>query len=448
MRYLARSLVQQITGPSTPRPVSCAARAIVPLLALACFLAGCGKKGPPLPPLLKLPQAPQDFTVARFGNDVGVRFTVPTQNTDGSKPANVARVEVYRFTGPSEASNDQILKFGTRVATVVAKAPRDPNQTTDPDEPEEPAELEDEGLDQGAVARVDDALGSSALQAVQLPKAKHEKEKRVAREPSDRPLISPPGNAPSTVYVAVGFNKSGRHGPFSPRVRIPLVSPPMAPSTPVVRYDEAAVTVTWTSESPVQLVQEPPAQGELPGRFIGFPTPRIGFHVYDVSPAAPSEPEAKVDVPTPEPHRLTQTPIASPEYRDSRMEWGTTRCYAVRTVESLSGMTLESEPSSPQCVMLKDTFPPAAVKKLTAVATEHAISLIWQPNSEKDLAGYLVWRGVAPAATLTQITPVPIPDTSFTDMVDQGTRYVYAVQAVDKAGNLGPMSDRVEEIAR
>jgi hypothetical protein len=414
-------------------------------VAVACLLSGCGKKGPPLPPLLKLPQAPADFAVVRFGDEVGVRFGVPTQNTDGSKPANVARVEVYRFTGPSDATNEQILKFGTRVATVVAKAPRDPNQTTEPDEPEEPPELEDEGLDQGAVARVRDAIGPSALAAVQLPKAK--REKPVAQQPSDRPLVGSVGSAPATVYVAVGFNKSGRHGPFSPRVRIPLVPPPMAPSTPTVRYDEMTVSVTWTSDTPVRLVQEPAAEGELPGRFFGFPTPAIGFHVYDVSPAGPGA-DAKSEARAPELIRLTKTPLASAAFQDSRIEWGATRCYAVRTVESLSGLTLESEASAPKCVVLKDTFPPAAPKKLTAVATEHAINLIWQPNTETDLAGYLVWRGVAPATNLDQITPVPIPDTSFTDMVSQGTRYVYAVQAVDKAGNSGPMSERVEETAR
>ena len=36
----------------------------------------------------------------------------------------------------------------------------------------------------------------------------------------------------------------------------------------------------------------------------------------------------------------------------------------------------------------------------------------------------------------------------FNDMVAAGTRYVYGVQAVDTAGNVGPVSNRVEETAR
>ena len=83
-----------------------------------------------------------------------------------------------------------------------------------------------------------------------------------------------------------------------------------------------------------------------------------------------------------------------------------------------------------------------------AVAGAGSISLIWEPHNEKDLAGYLVLRAVAPGDTLDALTPKPIPDARFTDDVKAGVRYVYAVQAVDKAGNVSPYSNRVEETAR
>ena len=57
-------------------------------------------------------------------------------------------------------------------------------------------------------------------------------------------------------------------------------------------------------------------------------------------------------------------------------------------------------------------------------------------------------RGIAPAETLERVTPAPIQDARFTDAVKPGVRYVYAVQAVDKAGNVGRASNRVEETAR
>ena len=43
---------------------------------------------------------------------------------------------------------------------------------------------------------------------------------------------------------------------------------------------------------------------------------------------------------------------------------------------------------------------------------------------------------------------VRIREARFSDQVKGGVAYVYAVEAVDKAGNVSPMSNRVEETAR
>ena len=53
-----------------------------------------------------------------------------------------------------------------------------------------------------------------------------------------------------------------------------------------------------------------------------------------------------------------------------------------------------------------------------------------------------------PGDHLEPLTPKPIPEARFTDEVKAGVQYVYAVQAVDKAGNVSPASNRVEETAR
>ena len=86
-------------------------------------------------------------------------------------------------------------------------------------------------------------------------------------------------------------------------------------------------------------------------------------------------------------------------------------------------------------------------KGLTAVPSEGTINLIWQPNDEKDLAGYIVLRGVEPDK-VEPITPTPIQDTTFKDTVAAGVRYSYVVKAVDTAGNASGPSNRVEETAR
>ena len=99
------------------------------------------------------------------------------------------------------------------------------------------------------------------------------------------------------------------------------------------------------------------------------------------------------------------------------------------------------------CVTPKDTFPPAAPKNLQGVQAEGVVNLIWDPNQEKDLAGYIVLRAVG-SEELTPVTPEPISGQQFTSPVPSGARVVFAVRAVDKVGNLSPLSNRFEETAR
>jgi hypothetical protein len=116
-------------------------------------------------------------------------------------------------------------------------------------------------------------------------------------------------------------------------------------------------------------------------------------------------------------------------------------------VESLDGIAVESEPSPPACRLFADIFPPAAPVGLTSVPSGGAINLIWDPNKEPDLAGYLVLRGDTPE-TLKAVTPEPIEESRFRDTVEPGRRYIYAVQAVDATGNISALSGTVEEFAR
>jgi hypothetical protein len=86
------------------------------------------------------------------------------------------------------------------------------------------------------------------------------------------------------------------------------------------------------------------------------------------------------------------------------------------------------------------------------VADEGGISLIWEPNGEPDLAGYLVLRGEASDATLQPLTPTTIVEPRFRDThTSSGKKYVYAVVAVDShlpVPNVSAESARVEETAR
>ena len=123
----------------------------------------------------------------------------------------------------------------------------------------------------------------------------------------------------------------------------------------------------------------------------------------------------------------------------------------MRSASSLDPAVIEGEASPPQCVTPRDQFAPAAPSGLAAVPTAGQISLIWDANTEKDLAGYLVLRGEGADGPLAAITPAPIKETSYRDItVKPGVRYVYAVVAVDTATppNTSPQSARVEDTAR
>ena len=403
---------------------------------MVILCVACGKKGPPLAPLVKLPVAPADLAAERRGNTVDLSFTVPSANTDGTRPANLSTADVYAMTAPvtvPPVSDASLLKYGTKVGSVEVKAPRDPNLTADADDPADEVDApEGPGLDQGAIARIEEPLTRDMLEPVDVPRDKNApaapKETR-----TDAPLLGPPTAVPVRTYAVFGTSARGRKGPLSKRVAVPLVPPPPPPPGATITYDETTITLTWPPAGAA--ASAPPLGDVLPSRVIGTTRPSIAYHVYDTTiPNAPV--------------RLTTTPLAEPKYTDGRIVWGEKRCYVVVAAEIVGGATIESEAPPATCETLVDTFPPAPPKEIKTIASQGAINLIWDPNSEKDLAGYIVLRGVEPAQTLEPVTPVPIVEPSFKDTVQPGIAYVYAVRAVDKAGNASEPSARVVETAR
>jgi len=104
------------------------------------------------------------------------------------------------------------------------------------------------------------------------------------------------------------------------------------------------------------------------------------------------------------------------------------------------------------CIVPADDTPPEAPSTPSITSSDGAITLIWAPNAEPDIAGYLVLRGEAGDATLTPVSDTVVTETRLTDRtVKPGVRYIYAVQAIDSRlprPNVSPESERVEETAR
>jgi hypothetical protein len=124
-----------------------------------------------------------------------------------------------------------------------------------------------------------------------------------------------------------------------------------------------------------------------------------------------------------------------PSYLDRDFEFGRAYSYEVGAMFKEGGTTAESEPSQPYLVVPRDVFPPARPTGLTGLYTNGAVELVWDANTEKDLAGYYVYRREnGEQSKRLNETPLPTPilrDTS----VQPGHTYFYQVTAVDLSNN-------------
>jgi fibronectin type 3 domain-containing protein len=100
-------------------------------------------------------------------------------------------------------------------------------------------------------------------------------------------------------------------------------------------------------------------------------------------------------------------------------------------------------------VLAKDTFAPAVPSGLVSIATEDFISISWDANLEKDLAGYRVWRKMEGKDKYISLTPLPIQGNAFNDTsVEKNNKYYYAITAQDKSGNESPKSESVSQATK
>src|SRR5207247_3481815 len=241
------------------------------------------------------------------------------------------------------------------------------------------------GLDQGARALIQEQL-TAALVA---PVAADKKNTRQSVPAVPRPLLGPSQTDNVRSYIAVGIARRERRGPLSTRVNVPLVPPPPPPAAVKVGYTETAITISWP---PASTITRSEAGNALPSKPIGWSPPAIAYNVYEVSDPSKGSGSDHASSASTE-TRLTKSPAADSTFADERIAWGAERCYVVRTVETIGDLTIESDAPPPACTKLVDTFPPAAPRNLKSVPGQASIDLIWDPNNERDLAGYIVLRG-------------------------------------------------------
>jgi hypothetical protein len=418
---------------------------------LACaLLSACGKKGAPLPPLARVPVAPPDFAVTRLDQEVYLQLKAPSVNVDGGGPADVARVELYALTAdraPQVPSPEALRRLSTLVASETVRRPvPPPPAVAEGEPPPPPPPPPGPGVDQGAPIVFREVLTPETRVPVSLPQGDRAAQEQAARDAGiPRPLVAPVEvGGPQRYYFAVGVSPRGRHGPPTALVPAPLGPTSSAPGRPDLTFDETSMTLKWTSPPDARGAEEATSADVLPSRSIVPGPPPTTYDVYEV-PREPATGNVSPSVPVP----LTQAPIAARELTRSDIALGTERCFVVRPVDIVSGTHVRGPASEMACASFADTFPPKPASNLEAIATTGVIALLWEGSDAKDLDGYLVLRAEAGNATLAPLTPAPVKVTTYRDETARpGVRYVYAVVAVDKAGNRSHESNRAEETGR
>jgi hypothetical protein len=457
--------------------------------AAGLLTVACGKKGPPLAPLYLVPAAVSEMSVRRVADRARLRFVLPSRNENGPGPLELERVEIFAMTIPAnsvEPSMTELLSKERLVGEIAVRPVLEEGEVAPPDEkrpePGTPVTFDEEltkekltpvevqtpapppaaaapGTAAAAPAAAPPSGTAAAAAAAPVtaqpetaapaaaPAAPGAAAPATAAPPPVAP--SPAGSAPAPIaaggaagpaaapgqaapaavtapprpatvpyerrlYAVRGVTRKGRTGAVSTLTSLPLVGLAPPPENVRVRFSETALTVEWD--------------------------PVVSATAYNVYRGD--------DLLQP----VNPAPLKSPRFEQAPVSFGEEQCYRVRSASSLDPAVIEGDASPPRCVTPRDEFAPAAPSGLAAVPTAGQISLIWDANTEKDLAGYLVLRGEGGAdAALAAITPAPIKETSYRDTtVKPGVGYVYAVVAVDNATptNTSPQSARVQETAR
>lgn len=420
-------------------------------LAVLALCVACGKKGPPLAPFPLAPAAPADVKVRRLGDRVYFTFRVPDKPSTGTGPLSVDHIEIFAMTvapGMTVPPNRLLMQPAQTIATIAVRPPEEeeeeaPAKANAP----APAPAPDPRPALGELTTFVETLSPAALQPTVLtgkekppkppkpPKEPRKGRNGAAAAPAAVATAAPPAPVGPEVltryYVARGVAKNGKPGAVSVRIEVPLLAAPAPPRHgPSASWDATSVTIAWNPP--------PSTTDEAPG---------VTYNVYSATAAEPDKTGAP-------PAPINATPLETTSFTHDGAAPDKEQCFVVRSVAPVglpaaAVPAIESDPSEPICVTPKDTFPPAAPKSVAAVASAGVINLIWDANTEPDLAGYIVLRGEVPGGTLQPLMREPIRETRYADRTARpGVRYAYEVIAVDKAGNRSPASNRVEEAAR
>ena len=351
-------------------------------LALGLVLSGCGMPGAPLPPSLNLPDPVTNLVATRTGNQVSLAWTMPRKNTDKLLLEGNVQVHVCRREGAAGSCTP---------AGELEVAP---------------------GAEGAFSETLNSALATGTPRALTYSVELRNRKDRSA------------GLSNAAVVLAGGAPE------------------PVAGLDAKVRKE--GVVLRWNAAA-----QESAASAIRLERKLLTPLAAKSAQGPLAPPAEPVERKLLVEA-SGEAGRVPDRAM------DKDIRFGETYEYRAQRVArvNVDGQTVELDGplSAPVRVEVADVFPPAVLAGLAAVAivgengAEPAIDLSWQPDTEVDLVGYIVyrregdgdWQRISPAQSV--VGP------SFHDAhVQAGHTYSYAVSAIDQGGHESGRSGEAEE---
>jgi hypothetical protein len=381
----------------TSADTSCRAprlRVALALIVLVAVSSGCGKKGPPLPPVRITPVAPSAYRARQVGLDVVLSAAVSPKRTNGTPLGDGASVEILRLAAgpslrPGAVSERYLVQQFLKQARPVASIPE--------------SELKTQMIG-GRLQFIDKGAAAPPAAPAATP------------APPAVPAAAAPQVTLAYLYGMLVTEPGGGRSPMRAPVFVELGAPPSPPGPLRAETAEGEVRLRW----------EPPGPGAA------------SYNVYRRAAADARDPDAP----------LNAAPLTKAEYADRTFTYDNKYVYFVRTVASGKATPCESVAGPTVEVLPHDSFPPAAPTGIAVAVEGGQIRLYWFPNAEPDLAGYRIYRRTEEGSESQRIAEVGSSDSSYVDAsAAPGVRYHYSVSAVDGATppNESPRSEERAE---
>jgi fibronectin type 3 domain-containing protein len=372
---------------------------ILVLLLATLLLSHCAQTSPPLPPALELPKPVTDLRATRKGDRVYLRWTVPARTMDGESVRSLGATHVCR---------------GIDAAIKVCESPVG-------DVPPGPIVETSKKKDKTAV--VAEAVEGTYTDTL----------------PAD---LQQQNATKILTYVISVSNHDGRAAGISNRVQVPATPTLAPPADFKAQVTADGVLLSWSS--------------------LASPEDSTPSHIYRVY----RKQDDKVGETL-----VGELPLgdAANQLVDHGFEWQKNYSYRATVATEVSlGMHpcagaastpamdcaavvfVEGEDTPAVQVSTNDAFPPAVPSGLQAVFSgpgqQAFVDLIWSPDVEADLAGYIVYRreeNGQPTRMNSELVKTP----AYRDAkVEPGKKYFYSVTAMDARNNESEHSEEASEL--